>query len=101
MAATIEVRNQGVQYDASWFSNTMIDLVGVKSRAETIGKRRSIKKEWQAAWLLRVITCTDLTTLSGKKGESLYYVYEYFGLAQNKVPVKLSPYVCPSVLPYF
>ena len=73
MAATIEVRNQGVQYDASWFSNTMIDLAGVKSRAETIGKRRSIKKEWQAAWLLRVITCTDLTTLSGNKYFQIFW----------------------------
>ena len=83
MAATIEVRNQGVQYDASWFSNIMIDLAGIKSRAETIGKRRSIKKEWQAAWLLRVITCTDLTTLSGNKDESLYHVSEHFRLAEN------------------
>lgn len=65
MAGTVEERNPGVDYDSSWFSDIMIDFAGVKSRAETIGKRRSIKKDWQAAWLLRVISCTDLTTLSG------------------------------------
>src|SRR5260221_1438665 len=34
-------------------------------RAQTIGTRRTVKKDWQAAWLLRAITCMDLTTLSG------------------------------------
>ena len=73
MAATIEVRNQGLQYDPSWLSSTMIDLAGVKSHAETIGKRL-IKK---MASSLKIITCTDLTTLLGNKDES-YYVSEHF-----------------------
>ena len=60
-------RNPGVQFDASWFQDIKINFPGVKLRAETIGKRRSIKKDWQAAWLLRAVTCMDLTTLSGKK----------------------------------
>src|SRR6185437_8193254 len=37
----------------------------VERRAATIGTRRSVKKDWQAAWLLRAISCMDLTTLSG------------------------------------
>ena len=37
----------------------------VERRAATIGTRRSVKKDWQAAWLLRAIACMDLTTLSG------------------------------------
>src|SRR3977135_618744 len=37
----------------------------VEGRAQTIGTRRTVKKEWQAAWLLRAITCMDLTTLQG------------------------------------
>ena len=27
--------------------------------------RRSVKKEWQAAWLLKAVSCIDLTTLAG------------------------------------
>ena len=33
-------------------------------RAVTLGKRRSIKREWQGTWLLRAVTCIDLTTLA-------------------------------------
>ncbi len=37
----------------------------VERRAATLGTRRSVKKHWQAAWLLKAISCIDLTTLSG------------------------------------
>ena len=37
----------------------------VERRAATIPTRRTVKKEWQAAWLLRAITLIDLTTLAG------------------------------------
>jgi deoxyribose-phosphate aldolase len=36
----------------------------LERRAATIGTRRTVKKEWQAAWLLRAITLMDLTTLN-------------------------------------
>jgi deoxyribose-phosphate aldolase len=42
-----------------------INKSAVERRAATVGKRRSVKKEWQAAWLLRAVTCIDLTTLAG------------------------------------
>jgi len=42
-----------------------VDLPAVKRRAEQLGTRRTVKKDWQAAWLLRAVTCIDLTTLSG------------------------------------
>ena len=64
MAAKFE-RNPGVGFDASWIDNIRINYACTKARGETLGTRRSIKKEWQAAWLLRAVTCTDLTTLSG------------------------------------
>ena len=70
-------RNPGIPYDPSWFQDIKINFPGVKLRAETIGKRRSIKKEWQAAWLLRAVSCMDLTTLSGKfyvRVESTFYI---------------------------
>ena len=42
-----------------------VNRSAVERRAATIGKRRTVKKTWQAAWLLRAITLMDLTTLSG------------------------------------
>lgn len=58
-------RNTGVPYDASWFENIKINKSAVERRAATIGTRRSVKKEYQAAWLLKAISCIDLTTLAG------------------------------------
>jgi len=65
MAEGLEERNPGVEYDESWFKDIRLNFPGIKARADTLGKRRSIKKEWQAAWLLRVVSCLDLTALSG------------------------------------
>ncbi|GAC1515648.1 MAG: deoxyribose-phosphate aldolase [Gemmatimonadaceae bacterium] len=42
-----------------------VNRSAVERRAATIPTRRTVKKDWQAAWLLRAITCIDLTTLSG------------------------------------
>src|SRR6266404_5314026 len=41
----------------------------VERRATTLVARRTVKKDWQIAWLLRAITCMDLTTLSGDDTE--------------------------------
>jgi len=45
--------------------NINVNLSAVQKRVSTLTKRRSIKKEWQVAWLIKAITCIDLTTLSG------------------------------------
>ena len=58
-------RNPGISLDLDLINEIHINKSGVVRRASTLGKRRSIKKEWQAAWLLRAITCLDLTTLAG------------------------------------
>jgi deoxyribose-phosphate aldolase len=42
-----------------------VNRSAVERRAATIPTRRTVKKEWQAAWLLRAITMIDLTTLAG------------------------------------
>lgn len=39
-------------------------------RAATLGTRRTVKQQWQAAWLLKAVTCIDLTTLSGDDTET-------------------------------
>ncbi|MFH2040128.1 MAG: deoxyribose-phosphate aldolase [Chloroflexota bacterium] len=48
-----------------WVQKARINRSAVERRAATIPTRRAVKKEWQAAWLLRAITCMDLTTLAG------------------------------------
>ena len=58
-------RNPGTQLDLDWVMGARINRSAVERRVSTLPSRRSIKKEWQAAWLLRAITCMDLTTLSG------------------------------------
>lgn len=58
-------RNEGIDYYADHFIDININRSAVERRASTIGKRRAVKKQWQAAWLLKAITCIDLTTLSG------------------------------------
>jgi deoxyribose-phosphate aldolase len=63
-AAAVQ-RNPGLPLDLGWVSSVRINRSAVERRAATLPARRSVKKDWQAAWLLRAITCIDLTTLSG------------------------------------
>ncbi|XP_022241538.1 deoxyribose-phosphate aldolase-like isoform X2 [Limulus polyphemus] len=58
-------RNPGSVLDLDWVQRININLSAVKRRAEAIPTRRAVKKECQAAWLLKAISCIDLTTLSG------------------------------------
>jgi len=57
--------NRGVPLNLDWVNAVRVNTSAVERRAQTIGTRRTVKKEWQAAWLLRAVTCMDLTTLSG------------------------------------
>lgn len=58
-------RNPGLPLDLEWVRNVQANRSAIERRAATLGTRRSVKKEWQAAWLIRALTCMDLTTLSG------------------------------------
>lgn len=58
-------RNPGMPLDMEWVLEAAVNRSAAERRAATLGTRRSVKKEWQAAWLLRAISCIDLTTLSG------------------------------------
>ncbi len=58
-------RNPGTPLDLDWVEAVRVNRSAVERRAATIGTRRTVKKDWQAAWLLRAITLMDLTTLSG------------------------------------
>ena len=58
-------RNPGTQLDLDVVRAIRVNRSAVERRAATIPTRRTVKKQWQAAWLLRAITLMDLTTLSG------------------------------------
>jgi|TARA_B110000444_G_C18816106_1_gene585213 deoxyribose-phosphate aldolase len=58
-------RNPGVDFQVDRFCDININRSSVEQRCAEYGKRRSIKKDKQAAWLLKVLTLIDLTTLSG------------------------------------
>jgi deoxyribose-phosphate aldolase len=58
-------RNPGIPLDVGWLREVRVNRSAVERRAATIGTRRSLKKAWQAAWLLRAVTLIDLTTLAG------------------------------------
>jgi deoxyribose-phosphate aldolase len=58
-------RNSGVSLDLDWVMGAHVNKSAVERRITTLPLRRTVKKEWQAAWLLRAVTCIDLTTLAG------------------------------------
>src|SRR2546429_7045393 len=58
-------RTAGTPLDLDLVRGLRVNRSAVERRAATIPTRRTVKKEWQAAWLLRAITCMDLTTLQG------------------------------------
>jgi deoxyribose-phosphate aldolase len=58
-------RNPGMPLALDWIEDVRVNRSAVERRAATIRTRRTVKKGWQAAWLLRAITLMDLTTLSG------------------------------------
>ena len=63
------IRNEGIPLDLNWVQEIRVNTSAVERRAQSQVSRRTVKKEWQAAWLLRAITCMDLTTLSGDDTE--------------------------------
>ena len=58
-------RNPGMKLDLDWVTGTQVNRSAVERRTAALPTRRSVKKTWQAAWLLRAVTCIDLTTLAG------------------------------------
>ncbi|MGN6548632.1 MAG: deoxyribose-phosphate aldolase [Pararhizobium sp.] len=58
-------RNAGTGLKPEWFEDVHVNLSAAERRAATLGTRRTVKKAFQAAWLIKAITCIDLTTLAG------------------------------------
>ena len=64
MSGKSDQRNPGIALDLDWVDAVQVNRSAVERRCSSLTKRRSIKKAWQAAWLLKAIRCMDLTTLS-------------------------------------
>jgi deoxyribose-phosphate aldolase len=61
----LEPRNVAMPLDLDWVTAVQANTSAIERRAATLPGRRSVKKDYQAAWLLKAITMIDLTTLSG------------------------------------
>lgn len=61
--------NRGTSLNLDWVESVRVNTSAVERRAATLVTRRTVKKDWQIAWLLRAISCMDLTTLSGDDTE--------------------------------
>ena len=60
-----ERRVEPMPLDMDWLRSVQANTSAIERRAAALPARRSLKKAHQAAWLLRAVTCIDLTTLSG------------------------------------
>ncbi len=63
------VRSPGYPLDLDWVAGVQANTSAIERRAASLSGRRSVKKEFQAAWLLKAISLIDLTTLSGDDTE--------------------------------
>ncbi len=64
-ADTDITRNPGTPLNADWIDAVRVNLSAAERRITTLSGRRTVKKDWQAAWLLKAISLMDLTTLAG------------------------------------
>ena len=62
-------RNPGIPLDLDWVARVQANTSAIERRAATLPGRRSVKKDHQAAWLLKAVSLIDLTTLSGDDTE--------------------------------
>ncbi|MGA8270169.1 MAG: deoxyribose-phosphate aldolase [Candidatus Sulfotelmatobacter sp.] len=69
LSGRLLLSNRGIPLNLDWVKQVRVNTSAVERRAQTHVARRTVKKEWQAAWLLRAISCMDLTTLSGDDTE--------------------------------
>src|SRR6202007_1369894 len=58
-------RNGGIPLDLGWLKQVQVNKSAAERRTATLATRRTVKKQWQAAWLLKAVSCIDLTTLAG------------------------------------
>jgi len=78
-------RNTGVAFNLDWVEGIRVNKSALERRIDSLAGRRTVKKQWQAAWLLKAVSCMDLTTLSGD--DTNERVRRYMGLTTGAVCV--------------
>jgi deoxyribose-phosphate aldolase len=58
-------RSPGTELNLDWLESVNVNFSAIERRTATLLGRRTVKKQWKAAWLLKALSCIDLTTLSG------------------------------------
>ncbi|KAK5645836.1 hypothetical protein RI129_004300 [Pyrocoelia pectoralis] len=66
----MEILNPGCELDLGWLNNVYVNLSAVKGSSFDLANSRPLKDEYRAAWLLKALTCIDLTTLGGDDTDS-------------------------------
>ena len=89
--------NPGTSLELDWLRHVRVNRSAAERRAASLPGRRSVKREWQAAWLLRAVTCIDLTTLAGD--DTPGRVRRLCGKARNPVRADLLEAAGASGLP--
>ncbi|MYH49073.1 MAG: deoxyribose-phosphate aldolase [Gammaproteobacteria bacterium] len=79
--------NPGTPLELDWLRHLRVNRSAAERRGASLPGRRSVKREWQAAWLLRAVTCIDLTTLAGD--DTPGRVHRLCGKARNPVRADL------------
>ena len=64
-----EPRNVAMPLDLDWVASVQANTSAIERRAASLPGRRSVKKDFQAAWLCKAVSLMDLTTLSGDDSE--------------------------------
>ena len=64
-----EARNPGMELDLDWVAGVQANTSAIERRAASLPGRRSVKKDYQAAWLCKAVSVIDLTTLAGDDTE--------------------------------
>ena len=82
-------RNPGMEFTPGLFAGLRINRSAVERRAATIAKRRSIKKDHQTAWLLKALTCIDLTPVTSKSRRFARCVLSYWHRGRKLLTVTL------------
>ena len=59
------LKKETYKINTDWINNIQVNLSAIERRTATLVKRRTVKKDYQVAWLLKAITLLDLTTLEG------------------------------------
>lgn len=60
-----DMRNPGLDLDLDWVMRAAANTSAIERRCASLPGRRTVKKDYQAAWLCRAVSCIDLTTLAG------------------------------------